>query len=205
MTRRTTAAFEASLDGLDVGRTRTTPGGFEAVLREVVRQPAVGVPLPDEGLSLPASVTTDATPAELADAATGVTAAALGIADYGSVVLPSTATGAEQVSLFPPLHVAVLRESDVVAGMPEAIERLAPLLRDDRGSAVVATGPSATADMGDLVRGAHGPEEVHVVIVEDDEGTRNGTVDSAGDETSDAGEGGTTGSVDAGPAGDGDE
>jgi L-lactate dehydrogenase complex protein LldG len=32
---------------------------------------------------------------------------------------------------------------------------------------VLATGPSATADMGELVLGAHGPESVHVVILDE--------------------------------------
>jgi len=31
----------------------------------------------------------------------------------------------------------------------------------------LATGPSATADMGALVRGAHGPERVHVLLIDD--------------------------------------
>jgi L-lactate dehydrogenase complex protein LldG len=32
---------------------------------------------------------------------------------------------------------------------------------------VFATGPSATADMGELVYGAHGPREVAVLLVEE--------------------------------------
>jgi L-lactate dehydrogenase complex protein LldG len=51
--------------------------------------------------------------------------------------------------------------------MPEAFSWLGERIREDRGSAVVATGPSATADMGALVRGAHGPKEVHVVILDE--------------------------------------
>jgi len=30
----------------------------------------------------------------------------------------------------------------------------------------MATGPSATGDMGALVQGVHGPSEVHVIVVE---------------------------------------
>ncbi|MFB6362014.1 MAG: LUD domain-containing protein, partial [Halobacteriales archaeon] len=36
-----------------------------------------------------------------------------------------------------------------------------------RRSAVLTTGPSATADMGELVTGVHGPGDVHVVAVTD--------------------------------------
>ncbi|QFU83301.1 LUD domain-containing protein [Natronorubrum aibiense] len=157
--------FEASLADLDVPVTRTTPTAFESTLETIVSDPVVGTTLPFEGVSLPSWVDDEPTPATLEAATTSVTAATLGIADYGSVVLPSTPEGSEQVSLFPDLHVPVLREADLVADMPTAIERLGPQLRDG-GSAIVATGPSATADMGALVRGAHGPKTVHVLVLE---------------------------------------
>ncbi|MFU8866814.1 LutC/YkgG family protein [Natronococcus sp.] len=165
--------FETALADLDVPITRTAPTGeaFEDVLRTVVTDPdaVVGTPLPFESVSLPDWVDDEPTPGALESATTGVTAASLGIAAYGSVVLPSTPEGSEPVSLFPEHHVAVLRRSDLVADMPTAIERLGPVLREG-GSAIVATGPSATADMGALVKGAHGPKAVHVVLLGDGEG-----------------------------------
>ncbi len=157
--------FEASLADLDVPVTRTTPEAFESTLETIVSDPVVGTSLPFEGVSLPEWVDGEPTPATLEAATTSVTAASLGIADYGSVVLPSTPDGSEQVSLFPDLHVPVLREADLVADMSTAIGRLGPQLRDG-GSAIVATGPSATADMGALVKGAHGPKDVHVLVLE---------------------------------------
>ena len=162
--------FEEALSALDVALTRTTPTAFESTLQEIVTDPVVGTPLPFEDVALPEWVDDEPTPATLEAATTGVTAASMGIADYGTVVLPSTPEGAEQVSLFPDLHVPVLRASDLVPDMPTAIDRLGPQLREGT-SAILATGPSATADMGALVKGAHGPKEVHVVVVEvgDDE------------------------------------
>lgn len=167
MATGTVGTFEDSLERLDVGWTRTSPGRIESTLEELVRTPAVGVDLGDE-LVLPESVRLDPTPADLREAKTGVTKASLAVADYGSVVLESTPGGAEQVSLFPDLHVAVLYESDVVDDMEAAFAWLGSRLREhgtDGKSAILATGPSATADMGSLVRGAHGPKEVHVVVV----------------------------------------
>lgn len=158
--------FESSLADLDVALTRTPRASFESAVRDAVAEPAVGTPLPFEGVSLPAFVDRAPTPATLRAAKTGVTAATLAIADYGSVVLPSTREGSEQVSLVPERHVAIVDETDVVPDMPTAIERLGPQLRDG-DSVVIATGPSATADMGALVRGAHGPKAVHVVLLED--------------------------------------
>ena len=160
--------FEEELAALDVAVTRTTPTAFESTLQEIVTDPVVGTPLPLENVALPEWVDDEPTPATLEAATTGVTAAAMGIADYGTVVLPSTPEGTEQVSLFPDLHVPVLRGADLVADMHTAIDRLGPQLRAGE-SAILATGPSATADMGALVKGAHGPKEVHVVIVEDEE------------------------------------
>jgi L-lactate dehydrogenase complex protein LldG len=167
MATGTVTTFEASLDRLDVGWTRTTSDGLGDALAEAAVEPAVGTPLPFDA-SLPDWITVEPTPRDLDEATTGVTAARLGIADYGSVVLPSTPAGTEPVSLFPDRHVAVLRTDDVVPGMTETFDALGELFRDgDHGSAVIATGPSATADMGALVRGAHGPKDVHVVMLDE--------------------------------------
>ena len=179
-----TATFEERLADLGVGLTRTTPSEFEDALAAVAPAPAVGAPLPFRDVALPESVNAAPTASDLEAAQSGVTAACMGIAAYGSVVLPSTPGGSEPVSLFPERHVAVLREDDLVAGMPEAIERLGPALREERGSYVVATGPSATADMGALVTGAHGPKEVHVLMLTDEGATeREGSDERDGDST----------------------
>jgi L-lactate dehydrogenase complex protein LldG len=155
-------AFESSLDRLDVGWTRTDLAAFNETLEAVITEPAVGAHLPYDTVSLSeAPVTLDPTSADLDAAATGITAAAFAIAEYGSIVIHSN-----PVSLYPYRHVAVLRERDIVLDMSETFVRLGSELRETRGSAIIATGPSATADMGSLVRGAHGPTEIHVVIVE---------------------------------------
>jgi L-lactate dehydrogenase complex protein LldG len=149
----------------DVAVTRVRPAAVTEAVAEAVTEPAVGAPLPWDDASLPDAVTTEPTPADLDAAVTGVTPAALAVADYGSIVLRATPEGTEPVSLFPDRHVAVLRERDVVPDMTAAFERLGDELRATRGSAVLATGPSATADMGELVTGAHGPKAVEVVVV----------------------------------------
>ncbi len=191
MTSDTVSTFEDSLRSLDVAWTHTDVEGFESTLRDLVDDPAVGVPLPFEGLTLPGDVNTSPTPSELVAAETGITAASIAVADYGTLILESTPEGAEPTSLFPTRHVAVLRASDVVPDMPAAFEWLGPRLRSGdggdrrserapRGSAILATGPSATADMGELVKGVHGPKVVHVLIVDD--------LDDAHDDRSEADE-----------------
>jgi len=163
---KSTQAFLESLDRLEVGWTRTDADTMTSVLGEVIVKPAVGAPLPFDGLTLDGTdVTTHPTPAELDAAHTGVTAARLGIAAYGSIVIQGAPDATEAASLFPERHVAVLRAADIVPDMPAALQELGKTLRETAATAILATGPSATADMGALVRGAHGPEHVHVIIV----------------------------------------
>lgn len=165
--------FEASLDALDVTRTRTTPDDLADALADAVTEPAVGAPLPYEGLSLPDWIPTHPTTRELREARTGVTGVGGAIAEYGTLVVQSRPGGDEPVSLYPERHVAVVRATDLVAGVPEALAFLGEEFAAGRDSAVFATGMSATADMGESVRGVHGPRAVHVVIVEDTDGSGN--------------------------------
>lgn len=163
-----TGRFEDSLDGLGVTWTETTAAAFEDALEAAIREPAVGAPLSFEGLSLDRTgVTRRPTPRELRAATTGVTAARFGIAEYGTVAVESREGGDEPVSLYPERHVAVLRASDLLADVPEAIDRLGTAFAAGEDSVVFATGISATGDMGDIVEGVHGPLEVHVVLVTD--------------------------------------
>jgi len=157
--------FESAVGEYDVALTRTDAATAAETITSVLEEPAVGAPLPFEGVSLPECVSVDPTPAQLDEATTGVTAASLAIADYGSVVLEATPDGAEPASLFPDLHVVVLRAADIVPDMGTAFEWFGERFRETRGSAILATGPSATADMGSLVEGAHGPKAVHAVVI----------------------------------------
>jgi L-lactate dehydrogenase complex protein LldG len=168
MTADAVGTFEDALASLDVSCTRTDADALAADVGAAVDPPAVGTPLPFDAVSLGGTdVTVDPTTAELAAATTGVTAAAFGVAEYGSVVIRPTSAGEEPVSLFVDRHVAVVAASDVLAGMADGVARLAAIAAGDGpGDAVVATGPSATADMGELVVGAHGPETVHVLVLE---------------------------------------
>jgi L-lactate dehydrogenase complex protein LldG len=160
--------FTTAAERVDATVTHTTVADAEDVLADAIEEPAVGVELDIEGVSLSdLPVQLDPTGADVTGAATGITQAALGIADYGSVVIRETAAGEEPVSLFGEAHIAVVAASDIVPDMPTAFERFGEWMRADSTDAVIATGPSATADMGALVKGAHGPRTVHIVVVED--------------------------------------
>jgi len=169
------ASFEAALDDLDVPVTRTDPASFGADLEAAIAEPAVGIPLDDVFEDPPVSlddapVEVDPTPVALRAATTGVTGARLGIAEYGSVALSPADGAGELVSLFVDRHVAVVREADLVPDLGAALDEIGSDAAAARDGAVLATGPSATADMGALVRGAHGPGEVRVVVLRDGDG-----------------------------------
>lgn len=164
----TVSRFESSLSGVGVGVTRTTASELGATLEAEVEPPAVGAPLGIEGVSVEdAGVNTDPTSGELRDAATGVTRVGKGIAEYGTLVLQSDAGGTEPIALYPPNHVAVLRASDVVGDVAAGLSWLGEEFEAGRDSAVFATGVSATADMGELVYGVHGPVNVDVILLTD--------------------------------------
>lgn len=181
MTQTVTATFRERLAALDVTIRTGEPADCARLVDEAAGEPAVGVPLADPDLDVPDRVETDPTAADLRAAHTGVTAASLGVADYGSVAIESDPAGTEPVSLFVDRHVVVLQESDIVPGMADAFEWLGPRARDDDVDVVFATGPSATADMGGLVKGAHGPKEVHVVLIAEDGASDDGTPNGDGD------------------------
>ena len=165
-TAPTTEQFVDRLEDFGVSWTITAAAEVETEIEAVASTPAVGVDPSIEGVSLPESVDREVSPATVDAAATGVTGAVLGVADYGSIVVPTTKSGVEPVSLFADQHVAVIREADIVPGMGDALTELGGRFRDDDWSGIIATGPSATADMGALVKGAHGPKTVHVIIVQ---------------------------------------
>ncbi|SDC17504.1 LUD domain-containing protein [Natrinema hispanicum] len=167
MTVDTVGRFERALEGLEVGFERVPAADASERIATIVEEPAVGAPLPFEGVTLPESVTTEPTSADLEAARTGVTPAGFAIAEYGTVAVESTADGAEAISLYSDRHVAVVAESDVVPDLSAGFDRLADGFAAGQDSVVFATGRSATADMGDLVHGVHGPGDVDVIVVED--------------------------------------
>jgi L-lactate dehydrogenase complex protein LldG len=74
-------------------------------------------------------------------------------------------SGGRRPGLVDPVHVIEAREDQLVPDLAAALERIGPEL--PRASAVtLVTGPSRTADIEQtLIRGVHGPKDVHVVFV----------------------------------------
>ena len=119
---------------------------------------------PDLPWAVPDSVVDEGlTARELDDIEAVVTAAAVGIAETGTVVLDhGPGQGRRALSLMPDLHVLVVGADEVVAGVPEAVSRLDPARPQ-----TWISGPSATSDIElDRVEGVHGPRRLVVVVAE---------------------------------------
>ncbi len=93
----------------------------------------------------------------------GVTGAAAGVAESGTLVVTSGPDRLLAGSLLPEIHVALLREEDILADLPQVFLRKEVR---EAASAVLITGPSRTADIEmALTIGVHGPREVHVFLL----------------------------------------
>ena len=98
-------------------------------------------------------------------AAVGVTSADYCLADTGTLVMLSSREEARLISLLPPIHLAIVSRERILTGLDELLSTV-PLPAEQSSSMVLITGPSRTADIEQiLVRGVHGPGEIHVVIV----------------------------------------
>lgn len=95
----------------------------------------------------------------------GLTGAASAIAETGTLVIPSEKGQALSASLLPEIHITIIKASQTVASLEEALQR------EEVGTAsaiALVTGPSRTADIEmTLTIGVHGPKELHVFVVDD--------------------------------------
>ena len=96
----------------------------------------------------------------------GITGAEYALAETGTLVMFSSAAESRLISLLPPAHIAVVRTASLLANLDELLAKL-PDPAAQSSAMVLITGPSRTADIEQiLIRGVHGPGEVHVVLVD---------------------------------------
>jgi L-lactate dehydrogenase complex protein LldG len=110
-------------------------------------------------------VRADPTPDEMVNSPVGVTEAFAGVARTGSVCVDVGYHKTGMASLLAPLHIAVVAAKTIV---PQPRDLFREDVLGGKGLArsfVFLTGPSATADMGPLVRGVHGPHHLHIIVL----------------------------------------
>lgn len=105
-------------------------------------------------------------------AGAGITGVEFVVAETGTLVLSSATEGAQITSLAPPIHIALYRRRQLVGSLDEVLAKLPISSSGDQSSPcrslVFVTGTSRTADIEQiLIRGVHGPREVHAILVED--------------------------------------
>ncbi|MCX5064847.1 LUD domain-containing protein [Micromonospora lupini] len=141
------AVADTIADLLPAGGTVVVPPGLPPAWL-----PPTVTALPDDGLDH----------ARIGAADAVVTAAAVAIAQTGTVVLDASPDqGRRVLSLLPDRHVCVVRADQVVATVPEALARLTP-----HRPLTWISGPSATSDI-ELIRveGVHGPRQLHIILL----------------------------------------
>ncbi|HSA67853.1 MAG TPA: lactate utilization protein, partial [Methyloceanibacter sp.] len=89
-------------------------------------------------------------------------------AETGSLILVSGTDNPTTLAFLPETHFILVRAGDVVGSYEEAFDRLRAIYGEGNLPRTVnlISGPSRTADIEQtIVRGAHGPKRLHVVIL----------------------------------------
>lgn len=109
---------------------------------------------------------------EFIEAKAGITGSNFLIADTGTLVILSNEGNARLCSSLPAIHIAVVGMEKIIKTMDESVSLIKLLTRNATGQNITSyisyiTGPSRTADIElNLTLGAHGPEEVHIVLLD---------------------------------------
>lgn len=102
-------------------------------------------------------------PADLAHIPVGLTGAEAALADTGTIVVRNKKGQSSLASLLPPVHVALLNETNLFPDMRSYFEEQGNI--QDTSNLVFISGPSRTADIEQtLTLGVHGPRELIVVL-----------------------------------------
>ncbi len=166
--------FAAQRAAATVERINNSPESLcEAVLNNIKSEKKVMLAEPDDLspelftlLKNLSNVIAHPTEEQMASIKIGITDAFAGVARTGSVCISITGNLGGSVSLYCREHIVILDSNFIV---PRPRELFSENFLDGKGlkrDFVFITGPSATADMGPLVRGVHGPGKLHIIILE---------------------------------------
>ncbi|RJX35877.1 MAG: lactate utilization protein [Desulfarculus sp.] len=139
------------------GRTLAAPGWGQAELERIqaVGQQA-GLEVFSQGLR-----------AQAKNIFCGFTPADWGVAQTGTLVIDSLNEDLRLATMLSEVHVAVLPAARLRPDLPSLQDELGGILQRPQAYLAMITGPSRTGDIElILTMGAHGPRQVHVLILE---------------------------------------
>ena len=89
------------------------------------------------------------------------------VARFGSATVSSEQPGARKIFSFPPIHIIIAYENQLVLELDDAINGVVEKYGENLPSQITnITGPSRTADIEKtLILGAHGPKELIILLV----------------------------------------
>ncbi len=91
-----------------------------------------------------------------------------GIAETGSLVFHSAADMPILLNFLPAVHIVAVRASSIVPHLEDYAAAARVVGDPAPRNACLITGASGTTDIeGSFVRGAHGPRELHIVVIDD--------------------------------------
>lgn len=99
----------------------------------------------------------------------GITGVDYAIAETGSCVIVGGRGVSRLVSLLPPIHVAVVKSTQILPSLDElfALRRASHQANNTLRYMNIISGPSRSADIEQtLIQGMHGPKETHIVLLE---------------------------------------
>jgi L-lactate dehydrogenase complex protein LldG len=111
---------------------------------------------------------------EMGQIATGFTRAQWGIAETATLVMDSKSEEIRIASMLSETHVAVIAKSRIVPDVESIEEELSRMMNSAPGYVAFISGASRTADIERVLTiGVHGPQELHVLILEEDSDDKN--------------------------------
>ena len=96
----------------------------------------------------------------------GITDAFCAIASTGSICVSLSKNLNTPASMLTRKHIAIVDSSTILSKPRDIFSNDNSIKKILLHSFSIITGPSATADMGPLVRGVHGPGKLHIIILE---------------------------------------
>jgi L-lactate dehydrogenase complex protein LldG len=127
--------------------------------------PALKTSLAERGIGVMTGHTESMNLTQQAALRVGITGADAGFATTGTLALVTREGQARLPSLLPPVHIALLRQTDLFARMEDWLQSKGRAALLSSSSVAFITGPSRTSDIEmQTIVGVHGPKDIHVIV-----------------------------------------